>query len=284
MGADLYETHPRYREVFDRASAVLGYDLAGLCLQGPEEELAKTEFTQPAVVVTSLAMLAVVEEEVEAPAFVAGHSLGEYTACVAAGVLSLEDCLGLVAERARLMEAAAGKRPGCMVAVLGMAGEAVEKVVEETDGAWVANYNSPGQVVVSAGLEYVERISDSLNEAGAKRVVRLPVGGGFHSPLMEEAVDPFRVYSASVVFGDAVIPIVLNGTAEAVTDGETIGRSLAVQLTGPVRWEESVRWMVGMGVGEFYEIGPGDVLTKLNKRIVPEATCLSTRDYLKQWA
>lgn len=280
MGSDLYDGYVEYRTVFDRAEEILGYNLASLCLAGPSEELARTVITQPAVFTSSVATLAIIRERIGRPRYAAGHSLGEYAAAYAAGVFNFENGLRIVARRAELMEEAALFNPGKMLAVLGADTSAVERAVNlfSQGKAAVANYNSPGQVVVSVDAASANELSKVLAGAGARRVVELPVGGAFHSPMMEEAAAKFADFLAPIDFAEPCFPLVINASAEPETDPGIIKEAFALQITGPVRWEESIKRMMAEGVAVFMEVGPGQVLTKLNARIAPDALSLCTCD------
>lgn len=280
MGADLCKEYREYREVFSRASEILGFDALALCVNGSAEELSKTEITQPLVYTASAATLAVIGKRVPMPLFVAGHSLGEYAACLSAEIYDFETGLKIVMERARLMEKAAREHKGKMLAVLGIGAEAVEKAVRSFNAgiAAVANYNSPEQVVVSVEERAADALKAALKEAGAKRIIELPVGGAFHSPLMREAAESFADFLADFEFGSPRVPVVLNETGSPETDPEVIKASLASQLVKSVQWERSIRRMIEDGAAALVEVGPGRVLTKLNERMAPEAALFSTND------
>ena len=253
------------------ASDVLGFDLARLVAEGPELELADTYNQQPAVLAASVAVLRAVGDRLPIPAVVAGHSLGEYTALVAAGALEYAEALRLVRERGRLMRLAGERSPGGMAAVLGLDDATVEAVCAETDGVQVANYNAPGQVVVSGTGLGVERATARLEALGARRVVRLPITIAAHSQLMASVADSFHQAVLAASFSDARVPVVANVSARGISSVAEIRAELAEQLTSPVRWTESVAAMAASGVRSFYEIGPGSVLTGLARRILKSA-------------
>jgi [acyl-carrier-protein] S-malonyltransferase len=273
MGQDLYESHPEARATFDQADKVLGFALSELCFDGPEETLKDTINTQPAIFVTSVALLRALESNrLQAPGFVAGHSLGEYSALVAAGAMDFAAGLQLVRERGRLMKEAGERSPGGMAAVLGLEVEAVNEVCrqarEETGGViQVANYNSPGQIVISGAFKTRDVAVELAKAEGAKKVVPLAVSIASHSPLMECIVDEFRRAVEAVEFRRPTVPVVANVSAAPLKSVEAIREELVQQLTSPVRWVESVRYMIDQGVTQFVEIGPKDVLTKLMRRI-----------------
>lgn len=285
MGKDLVEQFPAAAWVFARADEVLGFPLSRLCFEGPAEELNDTVNAQPAILTASVAALRVLEERGERPAFVAGHSLGEFTALVAAEVLTFEDALLLVRERGRLMKEAGIRRPGGMAAVLGLDAEEVAAICAEisrTTGQYVgvANDNCPGQVVISGDEEALTAGMEAIKTAGAKRVVRLAVSIAAHSPLMAEAATAFRHALAKIPFRRPRFPLVANATADVVTEPETIREMLVRQLTSPVRWRSSVREMIRRGAHRFVEVGPGDVLTGLLRRIDTSVHALTTAQAL----
>jgi len=266
MGRDLYEADGPSRAVLEVARRELGGDLLSVMFEGPEEALTRTENQQPAIVAHSLAALALVREAGIAPDFVAGHSLGEYSALTAAGCLAPEQVLPLVRFRGELMARAGDDAPGAMAAVLGLDAEPVREIVAGIEGAGtvvVANYNSPGQVVISGEVNAVEVAGAACREAGAKRVIALDVSGAFHSPLMEPATAPLIARLGETEFLPAAVPVVANVDARPHTDPEETRANLGTQMTSSVLWEQSVRWMIGEGVDRFVEIGPGTVLSKL---------------------
>jgi [acyl-carrier-protein] S-malonyltransferase len=279
MGLDFAEFDEAAADLYQWASACLGWDLAETLRTASPDELRQTYIAQPAIFCVSVAALRALEAAgVPRPAYVAGHSLGEFSALVAAGALSFEGGLLLVARRAEAMQRAADARPGSMSSVLGLSAEGVEMAVEATaqdQVLAVANDNAPGNVVVSGEWAALERLPAAAKELGAKRVVPLNVGGAFHSPLMAPAVEVFRPHLAAAPLRDPAIPVVANATAEPVTAAEELRELLARQLTGRVRWTESVRRMVALGVDTFIEVGPGTVLGGLIKRTVDGARVLS---------
>ena len=273
MGQDLYEAYPEARATFDQADDVLGFALSDLCFNGPEETLKDTLKTQPAIFVTSVALLRALESnKLQPPGFVAGHSLGEYSALMAAGALDFATGLQLVRERGRLMKEAGERSPGGMAAVLGLGTEVVDQVCrqagEETGGIiQVANYNSPGQIVISGDFRTRDVAIELAKAAGARRVVPLAVSIASHSPLMECIIEEFRQAVEAVEFRRPAVPVVANVSAAPLESVEALREELVQQLTSPVRWVESIRYMIGQGVTEFVEIGPKDVLKKLMRRI-----------------
>jgi [acyl-carrier-protein] S-malonyltransferase len=272
MGAELAEVFPGARDVFRRADEALGFELSKLCWEGPEDELKQTENAQPAILAHSLATWMTVKDDlVGRVRFGAGHSLGEFTAYGAAGSLELEDALRLVRRRGELM---AASPPGTMSAILGMEPSAVEGICERVraEGGVVvaANFNSPGQIVISGEIRAVERAGELAKQSGARMVRRLAVSGAFHSPLMADVEAGLRAELERVSFRDPEFPVVSNVTAQPVTDAATARRNLVVQLTAPVRWSESVQRIAEAGVRDFVELGPGKVLTGMLRRIDPE--------------
>jgi [acyl-carrier-protein] S-malonyltransferase len=282
MGLDFAGFDEAAADLYQWASACLGWDLAETLRMASPDELRQTYIAQPAIFCVSVAALRALEAAgVPRPAYVAGHSLGEFSALVAAGALSFEAGLLLVARRAEAMQRAADARPGSMSSVLGLSAEGVEMAVEATaqdQVLAVANDNAPGNVVVSGEWTALERLPAAAKELGAKRVVPLNVGGAFHSPLMAPAVEAFEPHLAAAPLRDPAIPVVANATAEPVTSAEELRRLLARQLTGRVRWTESVRRMAALGVDTFVEVGPGTVLSGLIKRTVEGIRVLAAGD------
>jgi [acyl-carrier-protein] S-malonyltransferase len=285
MGRDLAESHPQARALYDEADAVLGFGLARLCFEGPKEALDDTINTQPALFVTSLAVLRVLEAagRLPPPAMVAGHSLGELTALVAAGAMSFAAGLRLVRERGRLMKLAGERSPGGMAAVLKMDDAEVERACREASdetgrAVQVANYNSPGQVVISGDKDALARAADWLRERGARRIVMLAVSIAAHSPLMASVVAEFRAAVEATSLCLPSVPVVANISARPLRNEKEIRDELAGQLTWPVRWTASVQWMIGHGVDRFVEIGSGDVLSKLIRRIDGNVQAVSVGD------
>lgn len=267
MGKDLYESSPAARELFDRADEVLGFGLSKIMFEGTDEELRQTKVTQPAVFLHSVASVAALGEEFR-PDMVAGHSLGEFSALVAAGALDFESGLRLVYARALAMQKACEEVPSTMAAVLGLSDDVVESVCEGIEGVVAANYNCPGQIVISGTKEAVSEACVRLKEAGAKRALPLAVGGGFHSPCMASAKEELERAIEQTVFATPRCPIYQNVDAKPHTSPEQIKANLTAQLTSPVRWTQSVQNMVADGAVEFVELGPGKVLTGLVGKIV----------------
>ncbi len=274
MCAALGAAEPKAAEVLARANRVLGFDLGRLMREGPEAELTETKNAQPAILVHSVAALEVARSRLGPVAAAAGHSLGEFSAHVAAGTLSFEDALSAVRLRGELMFAAGLERPGTMAAVLGLGDAEIEAVCARVDAGicQAANFNSDGQVVVSGDFAGVEQGTRLLKEAGAKKVIPLKVSGAFHSALMEPAAGPLRKRLEAIEFKNPTFPVVSNVTARAVTTGSEARELLVRQLTSPVRWSASVATMVGGGADRFLELGPGKVLATLNRRNAPDAT------------
>ncbi|MBQ8916045.1 MAG: ACP S-malonyltransferase [Alistipes sp.] len=268
MGKDLYEQHDEVRAMFERANEVLGFRITDLMFAGTPEDLKQTKVTQPAVFLHSVAMAKALGVE---PAAVAGHSLGEFSALVVSGALSFEEGLRLVAKRAQAMQAACEAVPGTMAAVLNLADEEVERICAETEGVVVAaNYNCPGQLVISGEVAAVEAACVKCKEAGARRALVLPVGGAFHSPLMEPAREELARAIAEAEFTTPRCPIYQNVDAEPHTNPEEIKQNLIAQLTAPVRWTQIVRRMVADGYTDFTELGPGAVLQGLIRKVSTE--------------
>lgn len=262
MAKDLYESNPVARQMLDRADQILGFPITEVMFHGTAEDLKQTKVTQPAIFLHSV-ILAKCQPEFR-PDMVAGHSLGEFSALVAAGALDLEDGLRLVAIRANAMQKACDKVPGTMAAIIALPSETIEKVCDEVEGVVVAaNYNCDGQVVISGERSAVEEACARLKEAGAKRALVLPVGGAFHSPLMQPAAEELAAGIESVTFREPVCPIYQNVTALPVTDPACIKANLLAQLTSPVRWTQTVKNMIADGADRFIESGPGKVLQGL---------------------
>lgn len=267
MAKELYDTDSRAREMFDRANEILGFNITDIMFNGTAEELKQTKVTQPAIFLHSV-ILAKCSPDFN-PDMVAGHSLGEFAALTAAGALDFEDGLRLVSIRARAMQKACDANPGTMAAVLGLQTERIEEICAETDGVVVpANYNCEGQVVISGSCDAVAAASEKMKAAGAKRALQLPVGGAFHSPLMQPAADELAEGIASVEFRQPVCPVYQNVTALPTTDPEEIRRNLLAQLTAPVRWTQTVLNMAADGADTFIETGPGKVLQGLVSKII----------------
>ena len=265
MAKDLYENSPKAKELLEKANEVLGFRITDIMFDGTAEDLKATKVTQPAVFLHSVVLAACYEGF--APDMVAGHSLGEFSALAAAGALSFEDALRLVAIRANAMQKCCEAVPGTMAAVIGLPDETVERICAETEGiVLAANYNSDGQVVISGGQEAVAAACEKAKAAGAKRALPLAVSGAFHSPLMEPARAELAEAVEKTVFNAPVCPVYQNVTAQAETDPAAIKANVLKQLTSPVRWSQSVKSMVADGAGYFMEIGPGNVLQGLVKR------------------
>ena len=270
MGQDIYQEYPVARRIFDRADEILGFSLTGLCFRGPETELRQTIFTQPAVFVHSVAAWHVLAAAGIEPACVAGHSLGEYSALVAARVLEFEAALKLVERRSQLMQFAGEEQPGGMVAVLGLEDQQVEEICRQGGASGIAvaaNFNAPGQVAVSGDMAALERVGELAREAGAKRVIPLEVSGAFHSPLMESAAREMASLLEAARLYSPQRPVITNVAARPVGEAEDLRRHLIEQITHPVRWSESVRCIARMGVECAAEVGPGTVLKGLVRRI-----------------
>lgn len=270
MGRDHYQQSAVARALFNNADAILGYPLSKICFEGPEEELRQTRNTQPAIFLHSI-VVAAAKLHLK-PQMVAGHSLGEYSALVAAGAMSFEDALRLVRLRGELMQRAGETNKGTMAAVVGLEPEATETVCAEASAAGIvqpANFNSPGQIVISGSVNGVHKAMELAKQRGAKLVKELVVSGAFHSPLMESAKEGLKTALDKTDLRDATIPVYANVTAEPVQRASDIRELLYRQVTSPVRWEQSVRNMVRDGAAVFYEIGPGKVLQGLIKRTEP---------------
>ena len=271
MGLDLYENHSEAQELFEKANEILGFSITDIMFEGTAEDLKQTKVTQPAIFLHSVILSKVLGESFK-PDMVAGHSLGEFSALVANGALNFEDGLKLVSQRALAMQKACEIQPSTMAAVLGLEDEVVEKICAETEGIVVpANYNCPGQLVISGEVDAVNIACEKMKEAGARRALLLPVGGAFHSPLMEPAREELAAAIEATDFKVPSCPIYQNVTTTAVSDAEEIKKNLILQLTAPVKWTQSVQQMVKDGASEFVEVGPGKVLQGLVKKIHKEA-------------
>jgi len=281
MGRDFYDNFDSAKAVFEQADEALGFPLSRLCFDGPEDELRQTINAQPAIVTVSFACLKAIYEvsdnELPLPTFVAGHSLGEYTALAAAEVLDFATTVYLARERGRLMYEAGLSRPGGMVAIIGLDGALLAEVCSET-GTRIANINCPGQLVISGAQENLSRAVDLVKTKGAYRTIPLQVSGAFHTPLMQPAVDGMAEIIAPLSFGEPVIPIIANTTAQPLTTAELIKEELLRQLCNCVQWQPSIEYMVNDGVSAFIEIGPGRVLTGLIKRINRDVKTLNIGD------
>jgi [acyl-carrier-protein] S-malonyltransferase len=267
MGRDLYDKYPAAKELFDKANKILGFKITDLMFDGTDDDLKQTRVTQPAIFLHSVVLARMLKEDFK-PDMVAGHSLGEFSALVANKCLTFDDGLRLVSKRAMAMQKACEMEPSTMAAILGLDDNMVEKILKEIDGVVVpANYNSPGQLVISGSVEGVNEACAKLKEAGAKRALPLKVGGAFHSPLME----PARVELAKAIdptkFSRGICPVYQNVTAQPVTDPEIIKSNLIAQLTAPVRWTQIMKNMIADGAKTIIEVGPGTVLQGLFKKV-----------------
>jgi [acyl-carrier-protein] S-malonyltransferase len=270
MGKDLYNNHPKAKALFEQANEILGFRITDTMFEGTEEELKQTKVTQPAIFLHSVVLASTLENF--EPNAVAGHSLGEFSALVAAKVLSFEDALRLVAKRAEAMQKACEANPSTMAAILNLDDQVVETICATIKGVVVpANYNCPGQLVISGTHEAVNLACEKLKEAGAKRALLLPVGGAFHSPLMKSAEEELAKAIEKTTFAEASCPIYQNVDAKPHTNASAIQRNLVTQLTAPVRWTQTVQNMTADGVLTFIECGPGKVLQGLVKKISKEA-------------
>jgi [acyl-carrier-protein] S-malonyltransferase len=284
MGRELYDHVPAARDVFDQADAAVGLDLTRMCFEGPETELTATENAQPALLTLSVALLRALEaacaDALPLPAAVAGHSLGEYSALVAAGAFDLPTAVRLVRQRGELMAQA---REGTMAAVMGLSEEMLDQICqvvadEVGQAVVIANYNAPGQFVISGATEAVQRAGVLAREQGARRVLPLKVSAAFHSPLMHDAARGMQQALADVTIADLHVPLFANVSAAPLTQAHEVRAELAAQITSPVRWVASVRQMAAQGVDTFVEIGPGAVLSGLIKRIEQDARLINLRD------
>ena len=271
MGKDLYENSALAKELFEKANDILGFRITDIMFEGTAEQLKETKVTQPAIFLHSVILAKTLGEEFQ-PQMVAGHSLGEFSALVANGALSFEDGLKLVSQRALAMQKACEIKPSTMAAVLGLADNVVEEVCASIDGIVVAaNYNCPGQLVISGETSAVEQACEAMKAAGAKRALILPVGGAFHSPMMEPAREELAAAIEATTFSQPSCPVYQNVTATAVSDANEIKKNLIIQLTAPVKWTQTVQQMIADGASSFTEVGPGKVLIglvgKINKEI-----------------
>ncbi len=267
MGKDLYENSELAKELFEKANAVLGFRITDIMFDGTEEQLKQTNVTQPAIFLHSVILAADLGADFK-PDMVAGHSLGEFSALVANKTLSFEDGLNLVSQRADAMQKACEIEPSTMAAVLGIEDEKVEKICEEIDDIAVpANYNTNGQIVISGTVSGIDKAAEKLTEAGAKRVIKLNVGGAFHSPLMEPARAELAAAIENTTFGKPICPVYQNVPATAVTDISEIKKNLVAQLTAPVKWTQIMKNMIADGATSYTEVGPGKVLQGLLKKI-----------------
>jgi [acyl-carrier-protein] S-malonyltransferase len=278
MGLDLYGNYASAREIFDQADASLGFPLSRLCFEGPDEELTKTHNVQPAILVVSIACLRGLQEarrgSLPSPTFMAGHSLGEYTALVAAGALDLADAVLLVRERGRLMYEAGLRNPGSMLAVIGLDEEAVKDICRQS-GTEISNRNSPGQIVISGAVQALAEANKLAKARGARVVIPLKVSGAFHSALMEPVIAEFSRIVSNARFRPSSIQVISNVTARPLTDTDSMKEELVKQLRSCIQWQASVEYMMRSGVTAFWEIGPGRVLGGLIRRINSELRVLN---------
>src|SRR5512147_748398 len=281
MGRELANLYPEARATFEQADAALGFKLSQVCWEGPEEKLRMTEITQPAILTVSVAALRVLREKGILPAITAGHSLGEYSAHVAAGTLNFEDAVRTVHHRGRYMQEAVPVGEGAMAAVLGMRIDALQNICDEAANDGVcqpANVNSPDQIVISGSKAAVERAADIAKERGAKRAIMLPVSAPFHSALMQPAQDRLAPDLKALTFHAMNVPVVTNVDAEVVSGPEKARDALIRQVTGAVRWEECMRVLIARGISTFIEVGPGKVLCGLMRQIDRSKTCHNVED------
>ena len=267
MGKDIYDSNAVAKSLFDQANDILGFDITKVMFEGTADELKETKVTQPAIFLHSVALATALGDSFK-PDMVAGHSLGEFSALVANKAMSFENGLKLVSQRALAMQKACEAEPSTMAAILGLDDEVVEEVCGKIEGVVVpANYNCPGQLVISGSIPAVEKACEALKEAGAKRALVLPVGGAFHSPLMEPARQELEEAIKNTTFNNPICPIYQNVTASAISDPVEIQKNLVAQLTAPVKWTQSVKQMIADGASSFVEVGPGKVLQGLVKKV-----------------
>ena len=267
MGKDLYEASEEAKTLFEKANDILGFRITDVMFEGEAEELKQTKVTQPAIFLHSTILAKLLGNRFQ-PEMIAGHSLGEISALTAAGVLDFEDGLKLVSKRALAMQAACETEPSTMAAILGLENEVVEGICEKVEGIVVAaNYNCPGQLVISGAVDAIDNACELLKEAGARRALVLPVGGAFHSPLMEPARAELAKAIEATTFNTPICPVYQNVTAAAITEPNEIKKNLVAQLTAPVRWTQTMHQMIADGVSGFTEVGPGKVLQGLVKKV-----------------
>jgi [acyl-carrier-protein] S-malonyltransferase len=281
MGKELAAMYPVAQETFDEADAALGYKLSQLCFEGPEDQLKLTEITQPAILTMSVAAWRVLQSKGIAPAYVAGHSLGEYSAHVAAGTLAFADAVRTVRNRGKYMQEAVPVGVGAMAAVLALAADKVQQVCEavaQGEICCAANLNSPDQIVISGNKSAVERAAELAKKSGAKRAIILPVSAPFHCPLMQPAQDRLAADLAALSFHPPQIPVMCNVDAALITTAEQARDALIRQVTGAVRWDKAMRGLIGLGVQTFVEVGPGKVLCGLMKQIDRSRSCFNAED------
>jgi len=271
MGKDFKELYPPAEEIFDKAQKIVEFDVEKICTQGPEGELIKTSNLQPALVTISWILTKFIKEKGILPSAAAGHSLGEYSALLAAEVLDFPAVLKIVKERAHLMEEVGKKEKGTMAAIIGLSTEKILEVCNKMEGVYAVNFNCPGQVVISGYREKLKEAEEKLKKEGAKKVIFLPVSGAFHSPLMKEAAERFSSFLDKFDFKDPICPVVTNTTGEYATSGKKIKDNLKLQMDHPVLWEKSMKTLLQDGYHLFLEIGPGNVLQGLMRRIKKKA-------------
>ncbi len=282
MGHDLYDNFDSAKAIFEQADEILGIHLSQLCFEGPEDELRQTINAQPALVMVSFACLKATHDmpsgnRLPAPSLVAGHSLGEYTALAAANVIDFATTVYLARERGRLMHEAGLKRPGGMVAIIGLDEVSLAEVCNETD-TQIANFNCPGQLVISGAKENLPKAADLAKARGASRTIPLPVSGAFHTKLMQPAVDRMSDIIAALDFQDPIVPIIGNTAAQPLTTAEQVKTELITQLCNGIQWQRSIEYMINDGISTFIEIGPGKVLSGLIKRINRDVNTLNIGD------
>ncbi|MBO7433729.1 MAG: ACP S-malonyltransferase [Salinivirgaceae bacterium] len=281
MGKDLYDNSALAKELFDRANQILGFDITSLMFSGTDEDLKQTKVTQPAVFLHSVIMAKVLGDKFK-PDMTAGHSLGEFSALVAAGALSFDDGLTLVSKRAQAMQKACELNPSTMAAIIGMEDAVIEQVCAEIDGIVPANYNCPGQLVISGTNDGIDKAIAKFTEMGAKRALKLSVSGGFHSPMMEPARAELEKAINEVSFSKPVCPVYQNVTASPVTDPAEIKKNLVAQLTSPVRWTQTMQNMIANGLTEIVEVGPGAVLQGLMRKINRDIAASAAQSIIEQ--
>lgn len=277
MGKELYEQHDEAATIYRKASSELGWDMAELCFEGPQEKLNQTEYAQPALYVNSLAAMAVLARQGISGDVACGHSLGEYSALAATGAVSFNSGLRLVAMRGEAMGEAAATKPGAMAAVLGLEDGQVEEICAESGEVWPVNYNSPGQVVVSGSAEAVATAMEKAETAGAKKTVLLPVAGAFHSPFMRDAADRMKEVLADTIFQEPLPPFFSTVTCD-YEDGEALVELMEQQMVAPVRWRHTVEQLIADGVDRFVEVGSGKILCGLVRRIDRDVTAVNVSD------
>ncbi|MCF0155116.1 MAG: ACP S-malonyltransferase [Veillonella sp.] len=282
MLQDLYNEYPIVKQRFEEADQALGYSISQLCFEGPDTELVKTANTQPAILTASVACYEILKEKGFTPDIVGGHSLGEYSAMVAAGVIDFKDAVYLVHKRGEFMQDAVPLGEGAMAAIINLDRDTVvaicDKITEEVGSVQAVNFNCPGQIIISGKTEAVEKACEAMKEAGAKRALPLPVSGPFHSRLMEPAAARLKEEMDKIEFHDAQIPVVTNVTGKILTKAQDIKDSLLVQVASPVLWEDCVAEMVNFGAQAFVEVGPGKVLTGFTKKINKEMQLANVED------